>query len=267
MEYEPFSRTEVLIEEPLPPAPPSSRLLRITAPDYALIDPREHGTVLDALPYIDVQYSDETMPDEVDRLISAEMARSTKSPEEYLRERGLHRPELRVSALVQGEFARIESGKSQVAVSMFRYKVEPPPEEDKNSLEAWRVAVDNAFAQVQATRTRVTNLELSNKFGPNAWKLHAEQLQTLNAGVEENIQEVKQDIENINRKRKSDQTKAGSKLDHLTQKWTATIQKTNELEGVCYMLEKEVKKLRKQATKKGVAPRRDDEPAPIDEDI
>jgi pre-mRNA-splicing factor SPF27 len=267
MEYVPFSRTEVLIEEPLPPPPPSSRLLRLPAPNYALIDPREHGTVLDALPYIDVQYSDETMREEVDKLISAEMARSTKSPEEYLSERGLHRPELRVSALVQAEFERIESGKPQVAVNMFRYKVEPPAEEDKNSLEAWRIAVDNAFAQVQATRVRVTNLELSNKFGPNAWKLHAEQLQTLNNGVEQNIQEVKQDIENINRKRKSEQTKAGGKLEHLTQKWTTTIQKTNELEGVCYMLEKEVKKLRKQAVKKGVEPPRDDVPVPIDEDV
>lgn len=266
MEYVPFSRTEALIEEPVVPPPPSSHLLRLTAPDYALIDPREHGTILDALPYIDAQYSDETMREEVDKLISAEMSRSTKSPESYLVERGLTRPELRISALAQHEFARIENGKPQVLVNMFRYKVEPPAEEDKNSLQAWRLAVDNASAQVQATKVRVTNLELSHRFGPNAWKLHAEQLQTLNNGLEENIQEVKQEIENINRKRKTEQTKAGSKLEHLTKKWATTIQKTNELEGVCYMLEKEVKKLRKQAVKTGLEAPRDDEAVPIDED-
>lgn len=266
MEYAPHSRTEVIIEEPQVLPPPSSLLLRLTAPDYAVIDPREHGTVLDALPYIDAQYSDETMRDEVDKLISAEMGRSTKSPEEYLNERGLHRPDLTMSDLVEKEFARIESGKPQVPVNMSRYKVEPPPEEDKNNLQAWRAAVDNAFAQVQANKLRVTNLELSNKFGPNAWKLHAEQLQTLNTGLEEDIQEVKQEIENINRKRKSDQTKAGSKLDHLAQKWATTVQKTNELEGVCYMLQKEVKKLRKQAVKKGLEPPQDNGPTPIEED-
>jgi len=266
MEYEPFSRTEAIIEEPMPLPPPSSQFLRLTAPDYALIDPREHGTVLDALPYIDVQYSDENMRDEVDRLISAEMARSTKSPEEYLNELGLHRPELKVTGLAQAEFARIESGKPQVAVNTHRYKVEPPPEEDKNNLQAWKIAVDNAFSQVQATKVRVTNLELSNKFGPNAWKLHAEQLQTLNTGLESNIQEVKQEIENINRKRKSEQTKAGGKLELLSDKWATTIQKTNELEGVCYMLETEVKKLRKRAAKKGVEPPRNDDSVPIEED-
>jgi len=265
MEYQPFSQTEVIIEEPLPPPPPSSQFLRLTAPNYALIDTREHGTVLDALPYIDAQYSDESM-EEVDKLISAEMARSTKSPEEYLAELGLHRPSLRVSALAQAEFARIEEGKPQPAVNMVRYKVEPPPEEEKNNLHAWKVAVDNAFAQVQSTKVRVTNLELSNKFGPNAWKLHAEQLQTLNSGVEERIQEVKQEIENINRKRKADQTKAGGKLEHLAQKWTASIQKTNELEAVCYLLEKDVKKLRKRAVKKGLEAPRDDVAVPIDED-
>jgi pre-mRNA-splicing factor SPF27 len=221
--------------------------------------------MLDALPYIDAQYSDDVMRDEVDKLISAEMARSTKSPEEYLNEKGLHKPQLRISDLAQAEFARLEGGKPQTPVNMFRYKVEPPPEEERNNLQAWNTAVDNAFAQLQATKVRVTNLELSSKFGPNAWKLHAEQIQSLNTGLEEQIQEIKQEIENVNRKRKSEQTKAGGRLDHLTEKWRNSIQKTNELQGACFMLEKEVKKLRKRALKKGLEHAAEDE-APIDED-
>lgn len=245
--YEPSSRTEAIIEEPFVLPTPSSHFLRLPAPDYAVIDPREHGTILDALPYIDVQYNDENMREEVDKLISEEMARSKKSPEEYLAERGLTRPELKLSALAEVEFARIEAGKPQQPVNMQRYKVEPPPEEEKNNLQAWKLAVDNALAQVQTTKVRITNLELSNKFGPNAWKLHAEQLQTLNTGVESSVQEVKLEIENINRKRKADQTKAGGKMEMLSHKWATTIHKTNELEGAVHLLEAEVAKLRRRA--------------------
>lgn len=125
--------------------------------------------------------------------------------------------------------------------------MEPPPEEEKNNLQAWKLAVDNALAQVQTTKVRITNLELSNKFGPNAWKLHAEQLQTLNTGVESSVQEVKLEIENINRKRKADQTKAGGKMEMLSHKWATTIHKTNELEGAVHLLEAEVAKLRRRA--------------------
>ena len=64
--------------------------------------------------------------------------------------------------------------------------------------------------------------------------------------------DCKQDIENINRKRKSEQVfmfmsvsldvslqaKAGGKLRELESKFVSAIQKTNELEGVCMLLER-----------------------------
>ena len=127
---------------------------------------------------------------------------------------------------------------------------------------------------------RIINLELSNKYGPQAWKVHTEDLGKLRESFEERIKACQQDIENLNRKRKADQVKRGHKLMNLEGKWYSrhpppphththrrvltivhrhrsdAIRKTNELEGVCALLERDVKRLKKKAEKKYVARRR-----------
>ena len=187
-------------------------------------------------------------------MIGEEMTNSTKAPEEYLDDLGLTLPTLKFldSAFARAELERIHEGRAQVAVDMTRYKVEPPPEEERDSLEAWQRAVDNAHSQLQMTKTRMVNLELMNKYGANAWKTHAENIQKMQTGMEEKIKECAQEIENVNRKRKTGQAQVGDKLRFLENKWGRAVQKTNELEGVCVLLEREVKRLKKRAEKRGL---------------
>ena len=51
-----------------------------------------------------------------------------------------------------------------------RYRLDPPPQNKRNDVEAWGVAIDNARAQLEHQATRVTNLELGLKYAPAAWR-------------------------------------------------------------------------------------------------
>lgn len=253
-EYVPDSKTVPVFEDDSAAPTPKSLMLRLAAPDPATIDPREHGTMLDALPYIDLEYNDGSLREQVDALINDEMSNSTKSPDEYLEALNIPMPETKLldSDLVRNELDRLAQGRPQQPVDMSRYKVEPPPEHMRDSLDAWRKAVDNAHAQLQATRSRLINLELGVKYGPNAWKTHTDDLTKMGEGFAESSKVVQQDIENTNRKRKANQMKHGDKLRQLEGKWVHAIRATNELEGVCYLLERDIKKLKKRAEKRGL---------------
>lgn len=189
--------------------------LLLTGPAGAVPEP---DTLVDALPYVDLQYNDPALRAQVEALITAEMGLSTKAPEEYLVDKGMadeYEFNAHDSVFLQTEWDRVAAGKAQTPLDMSAYKVEPPPEEQRDSLDAWQKAVNNAYAQLEHTHTRLMNLELLTKFGPNAWKLHTEQLQSYKTSVDNNLADCQQDIENLNRKRKAEQLQAGSRFRQL----------------------------------------------------
>jgi len=215
----------------------------------------ESDILIDALPYIDLQYSDGNMRASVEKLIAEEMGRSTKAPEEYLAESGMaeeYEFNSHDSVFLQTEWDRVSQNIEQTPMDTTRYKVEPPPEAERDSLEAWQKAVDNAYAQLEHTNTRIVNLELMTKFGPNAWRTYSEQLQSFKTSLGNNLNDCKQDIENLHRKRKAEQLQAGSNLRQLETKFGKSMSQANELEGVCSVLEGEVRRLKKRADRRGL---------------
>jgi len=226
-------------------------LLTGPAEDFAAAQ----DVVVDALPYIDSQYNDPEVQAQVERMIEREMNKSTKAPDEFLADKGMSEEyefNAHGSTFLQTEWERICAGRAQTPLDTSAYKVSPPPDSERGSLEAWQKAVDNAYSQLEHTNTRLMNLELMTKFGPNAWKLHTEQLQSFKSSLENGLKDCHQEIENLNRKRKSEQLSTGAKLRQLEHKWATSIQQANEIEGVCHLLEKQVKRFKARAEKKGL---------------
>eukprot|EP00697_Spironema_sp_BW2_P017824 gnl/Spiro4/9636_TR5108_c2_g1_i1.p1 gnl/Spiro4/9636_TR5108_c2_g1~~gnl/Spiro4/9636_TR5108_c2_g1_i1.p1 ORF type:complete len:263 (+),score=79.71 gnl/Spiro4/9636_TR5108_c2_g1_i1:36-791(+) len=205
----------------------------------------EHGThiegIIDALPYIDKHY-DNTMRLSIEKLIQDEM-RTFEQPN-YLHDRP--EPDLSFggSAFLQNEYQRICQRVQLDALDMTRYKLEGPPAQKKNDLQAWRDALQHAQVQFENENMRMINLELLSKFGANAWRNYNNFIDNTNKSLAANLKAAEEDINNVNRKRMAAQMEAGSELESLQQKWEELIEKNLALEQACMALERDVKRRR-----------------------
>lgn len=89
------------------------------------------------------------------------------------------------------------------------------------------------------------NLELLQKYGANAWRVHNYQLEQDLATIKKNTEQLRQQILEINRERKADQTQAAASLQSLENKWSDLISQNLQLEIACAALENEVEELRR----------------------
>lgn len=127
---------------------------------------------------------------------------------------------------------------------MKRYELPGPPTGRASDLAAWTDAVENSEAQLEHQLNRITNLNLMNKYGPEAWKVYNTILNQLLTSAKEQLQDIKKLIQEINWQRKSAQTTAGEKLKSLESKWVQLVSKNYEIERTCVQLEAEVNRLK-----------------------
>jgi len=93
---------------------------------------------------------------------------------------------------------------------------------------------------------RIENLELLSQYGSAAWKVHNETLTRILAQQQKKLMDIKKEIQEINWKRKTEQTKAGGELQHLEQSWVGLVSKNYEIERACAELEAEMERLKQQ---------------------
>ena len=102
---------------------------------------------------------------------------------------------------------------------------------------AWNECVDNSLAQLEHQRTRIVNLELMQDYGSDAWKSYNETLQKLVNLLQDNLKDLKKDIQEVNWSRKNKQTQVGEKLKHLESQWVGLVSKNYEIEQAIVQLE------------------------------
>jgi len=235
-------------------APNPEPLLLLEAPKPETMVDEDTGILIDALPYIDMQYNDDNMQAAVDALITDEMVSSTKTPDDFLDDLKLPDHEVKWSSpFLQSQWDRLKGGDQRSPpLDRSKYQVPPPPADKRDDLGAWQQAVDNAHTQLETQYLRLVNLDLLSKYGPNAWLTHGNDLEAIVTRKKTDLADRRQDIENLNRKRKAAQLAAGDKLRVLEGRFHKYVRKTNEMEAACAVLEREVSRLRKRAKKAGI---------------
>lgn len=200
------------------------------------------GEVLvDALPYIDLGYDDPGVREAAIAMVEEE-CRRYRPTKNYLE----HLPTLNTSAfeteLMTTEFERIQNRLPMEPVSMKRYELPPPPAGKMSEVTAWVESVENSMAQLEHQAVRAMNLELMQEYGCEMWKSYLEVLTAMQAKAQSRLEAVKKEIQDVNWKRKSKQTKGGEKLRSLEAQWVMLVSKNYEIEQACAKLEDKIYK-------------------------
>ena len=98
------------------------------------------------------------------------------------------------------------------SIDTSRFRLQEPKED-----QDWSSAVNNAMAQLEYQENRYMNLDLLNKYGSNAWKIHNFQMEQLIKNVKEELDNVNDTILALNMERKQDQQFTATKLMSMKQ--------------------------------------------------
>ncbi|RKP24069.1 breast carcinoma amplified sequence 2-domain-containing protein [Syncephalis pseudoplumigaleata] len=154
-------------------------------------------------------------------------------------------------ALWKQTLARMKDGKEKLdALDMARYRM-PAALDDDADLQAWQELCRSTETQLQHQHLRLCNLELLQKFGNNAWRMHNYQVEGQVEGMKRMLETEKGKVVECNQARKAMQLEAGEKLRKLEERWQSLIGQNAHLEVACAALEKEIKDW--QAYKDGLA--------------
>ncbi|KAK2462060.1 hypothetical protein APHAL10511_006523 [Amanita phalloides] len=147
--------------------------------------------------------------------------------------------------LLRAEMERVETRQPMPQLDTVRYQL-PGPRSTPGTDEEWKAALDNARAQLEHQKLRLTNLTLMQTYGANAWRIHNYRLEATAKTLEKVVEEMKELIVEVNRERKNAQERLGRQLTTLETRWTELISNILQIEMANVALEGEIEKLSKK---------------------
>ncbi|CAO3625644.1 unnamed protein product [Cunninghamella blakesleeana] len=195
---------------------------------------------IDALPY------NPEMKTTVDKLIEQEMRRMKRKEQSEL---PLTIDLFQNNPVLSQEWTRVGKKETLDALDVTRYELQGP--ESKSDVDGWKKAVDNTKAQLESQAGSMFNLELLQKYGGNAWRVHNYQLEAQLKYIQQETENYKSQINEINKERKAEQTEAANTITNLENKWSDLISQNLQVEIACASLESELEELRRMKQQSG----------------
>ncbi|XP_065197978.1 pre-mRNA-splicing factor SPF27-like [Sycon ciliatum] len=204
----------------------------------------------DALPYFDKGYEEPGVREAALKLVEEETRRyrPTKNYLDYLPAA----PEaVFLTPVLRAEFERIRKAQPMDILSFKRYELPPPLAGQKNDMSAWMDSVNNSSAQLQHQSLRIHNLELLETYGVTAWEQHVKSLLKMHEHQQRQLQQLRQQVQEVNWQRKTEQIEAGTEIATLEKEWGSLVAKNYEIDRACLELEVEIQQLRLSAAERG----------------
>ena len=139
-------------------------------------------------------------------------------------------PAVNFSDLFLSEINRVGAGQPRDGgIDLSRYEAPDEPTSDTQA-DAWRQALRNAYVSSTYLSGRQSNLALLDEFGKNAWLVGNSQLEQILQDLEQEQTRLKEDIEHVNRARKTVQNDSKGELLGLEETWRRGIGKILEVQ-------------------------------------
>ncbi|CAJ2675963.1 unnamed protein product [Trifolium pratense] len=227
-------------------------VLMLEAPPSYGRSSNSDAEIIDALPYIDDDYSHESVKKEVDRLVEEEMRRSSKKPSDFLKDfPPLPTFNFEEYPMIGREYERVRAAGKPHSIDRGRYELQLPPPNKMNDETAWKLSLQTAQRLLQYQTLRMENLDLLLKYGPHAWKQHNQRLEVYLSRMQKLAQEQNDKIEKVNRERKYHQQNTAYELNALSMQWNELCQKNIDIKVACASVETHLNELRREAAERG----------------
>eukprot|EP01026_Neomeris_dumetosa_P001083 TRINITY_DN10267_c0_g1_i1.p2 TRINITY_DN10267_c0_g1~~TRINITY_DN10267_c0_g1_i1.p2 ORF type:complete len:283 (-),score=53.52 TRINITY_DN10267_c0_g1_i1:216-1064(-) len=207
--------------------------------------------LIDALPYVDEITSEEKV--KAEQLIQEEMIRSRKRKKDFVDSLPpVKKLKFEKCPMILQELRRLSQKQGMPKLDMSRYNMEPPPPTRQWETQAWQNAVNNANSQLEHQYNRISNLELLQKHGANAWRAQVGVAKVQVDLLQKEVDMKKKDIDAINRERKLSQIEGGRELKVLEDEQKEQLAKNCQMQVALLELQWEIEDLKRQCEEKGI---------------
>ena len=139
-------------------------------------------------------------------------------------------PDASFSELISRELDRIGLEKpKETGIDLSRYEEPDEPSADAD-ISAWRESLRNAYISSAYLGGRHVNLALLEELGKNAWLMGNSQIDQILKGLDQELSDLKEQVDSVNRERKAAQEGSHGELQALEETWKKSIGRLIEVQ-------------------------------------
>lgn len=161
-------------------------------------------------------------------------------------------PNFNDSFIIQNEFIRISEGKKMKVLDESRYKVLGPRKNQINIFSKWKKCIENVQIRLGEEENILINLQIQQKWAKKFWKIHQNQIKQQEIFMKKKVSNSRQRKNDVNRKRKSEQTGKKNELDQFENEWWSIIKKNNQTQLALEIAEQKVSQLKKECKRRKI---------------